>query len=56
MQAAVEKKKDKEREKYQGGRRKAPLVKQVGFFPLFSAIFKRKMQKLPLFSCILNKK
>jgi len=25
---------------------------EVGFFLSFSAIFKRKMQKLPLFSCI----
>jgi hypothetical protein len=29
-----------------------PTARQVGF-PSFSAIFDRKMQKLPLFSCIL---
>ena len=28
-------------------------AKQVGFPPLFPAIFNRKMRKLPLFSCIL---
>jgi len=36
-----------------GQRRFKSKNSQVCFFPSFSAIFNRKMQKLPLFSCIL---